>query len=523
MTDQQLPPPPPLKRAEIQMLLQEHERSKAALVKAKEMLKAQQAEIEQLSQPPNTVGVFVRYGEAEGTAIVSIAGKEMRLASVPDLNAGDTVILTDMMQIVAIEAAATTGLVVCVSQLLKDGRVIVEAGPDEELVLQRSEMLAAVTLEEGQYVRVDPKAGLILELLSERDETSSLVLEEVPDVTYADIGGLDEQLAAIYDSIELPFEYPHLFRKYQRPVPRGVLLYGPPGCGKTLVAKAVANSLAKRLDRKSHFINVKGPELLNKWVGETERIIREIFDTARKKAASGDPVVVFFDEMDSMFRQRGSSISSDMENTIVPQLLAEMDGVNELSNVIVIGASNRQELIDPAILRPGRLDVKIEVGRPGQPEAEKIFAIHLTEDLPLRTDVRGGAAYLVNQVSEHMYREEKSTEFLEVTYVNGVKEVMHFKDFTSGAMIASIVNRAKTSAIKDEIAGKGEGITLEHLKEAVAEEFRGTEDLPNSTNPDDWARISGTKGERIANVRPLLRKDDSNRAIEEAISDGQYL
>lgn len=516
-------PPPELNRSDLKMFLAEHDRRGAALTAAKELIARQQEEIKQLSQPWNSIGIFMRYGEEEGTAIVSMSGREMRVVSVPGLDAGDTVVLTDSMQIAAIEAPACIGTVMTVSLVLEDGRVIADSGADVAMVLQRSQTLTDVLVEEGQHIRVDPKAGLVLELLGGYDETSGLVLEEVPDVTYADIGGLDNQLAEIYDSIELPFEYPHLFKKYRRPVPRGVLLYGPPGCGKTLVAKAVANSLAERIGGTAHFINVKGPELLNKWVGETERMIRLIFDTARKKAADGDPVVIFFDEMDSMFRLRGSSISSDVENTIVPQLLSEMDGVEELSNVIVIGASNRQDLIDPAVLRPGRLDVKIEVGRPGRVEAEKILAIYLTPDLPLRTDARGGTVYLIHQTVEYMYRQEKSTEFLEVTYMNGVKEVMHFKDFTSGAMIASIVNRAKTSAIKDEIAGKPEGITLEHLREAVAEEFRGTEDLPNSTNPDDWARISGTKGERIASVRPLLRKETVAQREEQVMIDRQYL
>jgi len=517
----ELPPEPP-SRAELQALLAENKKQKSALERAKKVIVQQQDEIDQLAAPPNTVATFVRYGEKDGTAIVSTQGREMRIVSTPGLDAGDTVVLSDTMQIVGIEAPVAVGIVATILQCLADGRIIAVTDMDSEIVLQRSQPLADELLEEGQYIRVDLKAGIVLELLSERDETKSLVLEEVPNITYADIGGLDDQLAAIYDSIELPFEYPELFAKYQRPVPRGVLLYGPPGCGKTLVAKAVANSMAAKTGGTPHFINVKGPELLNKWVGETERTIREIFKAARKKAENGDPVVIFFDEMDSMFRQRGSSISSDVENTIVPQLLAEMDGVEELTNVIVIGASNRQELIDPAVLRPGRLDIKIEVGRPDQQSAEKILAIYLTADLPLRTDPRGGVAYLINQTIEHMYREDAGTEFLEVTYMNGVKETMHFKDFTSGAMIASIVNRAKTSAIKDEINQKGSGITLEHLKEAVTEEFKGTEDLPNSTNPDDWARISGKKGERIANVRPLLKKED-DKAVELAKTTGQYL
>jgi proteasome-associated ATPase len=518
------PEPPELNRGELIRLLAQNDQRGIALATAKALLQQQQEEIASLHAAPNTIGVYLRRGLQDGTVIVSASGRELRVeAHKALLNAGDVVVLNENMQIIAVEAPVSGGSVMSVKDTLEDGRVIAVSGSDTEIVLERSETLAKTRLASGQYIRVDPKAGLVLELLSQRDETRNLLLEEVPDISYTDIGGLEDQLAEIHDSVELPFLHADLFKKYRRPAPRGVLLYGPPGCGKTLVAKAVANSLAKRVGGKAHFINIKGPELLNKWVGETERMIRVVFDTAREKAAGGDPVVIFFDEMESMFRQRGAGISSDMESTIVPQLLSEMDGVEELSNVIVIGASNRQDLIDPAILRPGRLDVKIEVGRPDQVAAKKIFSIYLTDDLPIRTDVRGGAEYLVHKVSESMYRAEKETEFLEVTYVNGVKEVMHFSDFASGAMIQSIVNRAKTSAIKDEIAGKGEGITLEHLKQAVVDEFRETEDLPNTTNPDDWAKIAGKKGERIANVRGLLRAAEEKDTYTEVVLDRQYL
>jgi len=515
--------PPPLKRAELLALIAAHEKQTETLAAARALIVRQQEEIGALSAPPSGIGTYLRPGVKENTAVIMSAGRELLVISTPDILPGDTVVLNDTMQIIGVESPVLYGAVMTITELLVDGRLIAQHGADEEMVLHRAEGLADALLETGQYIRVDPKAGLVLELLSERDETKSLLLEEVPDVTYADIGGLDTQLAEIYDSIELPFEYPELFAKYQRPTPRGVLLFGPAGCGKTLVAKAVANSLAIRTGGTAHFINVKGPELLNKWVGETERTIREIFNTARKKAVDGDVVVIFFDEMDSLFRQRGSSISSDVENTIVPQLLAEMDGVEELSNVIVIGASNRQDLIDPAVLRPGRLDIKIEVGRPDRDQAAKILAIYLTDKLPLRTDVRGGAAYMVHQTADYIYREEKETEFLEVTYVNGVQETLHFRDFTSGAMIANIVNRAKTFAIKDEINHKGVGITLEHLKQAVAQEFSENESLPNTTSPDDWAKLAGIKGERIANVRPLLKKDADDRTIESAKTTGQYL
>jgi proteasome-associated ATPase len=369
------------------------------------------------------------------------------------------------------------------------------------------------------------------------------VLEEVPDVSYADVGGLDDQIEQIADAVELPFLHQDLFAEHKLPAPKGILLYGPPGCGKTLIAKAVANSLAKKVAEasgndkaRSYFLNIKGPELLNKYVGETERQIRLVFQRAREKSEEGWPVIVFFDEMDSMFRTRGTGISSDMESTIVPQLLAEIDGVESLKNVIVIGASNREDLIDPAILRPGRLDVKIKIERPSEVAAAQIFGRYLTPDLPLSDDeVRslGGGdrnkaiQSMIERTVEQMYREDETNEFLEVTYQNGDKEVLYFKDFSSGAMIENIVRRAKKLAIKRVLAGGPKGIACEDLLESIQQEFKEHEDLPNTTNPDDWAKISGKKGERIVYIRTLVKraeddKPQGGRSIER-VATGQYL
>jgi proteasome-associated ATPase len=411
---------------------------------------------------------------------------------------------------------------------------------DEERVVDLAEELMSIRLRSGDTVLMDTRSGVLLEKLP-RPEADNLVLEEVPDVSYADVGGLDAQIEQITDAVELPFLYPDLFREYDLPAPKGILLYGPPGCGKTLIAKAVANSLAKKVadvsgdrEAKSYFLNIKGPELLNKYVGETERQIRLVFQRAREKSEQGWPVIVFFDEMESLFRTRGSGISSDIESTIVPQLLAEIDGVETLRNVIVIGASNREDLIDPAILRPGRLDVKIKIERPDESAAAQIFSRYLTSALPIDADqvrsVGGGdtakaVQAMIEETVHEMYREDEANQFLEVTYQNGDKQIMYFKDFSSGAMIENIVRRAKKLAIKRAIASDERGIRTADLIASIHQEYKEHEDLPNTTNPDDWAKISGKKGERIVYIRTLVHKDDApvgGRAIER-VGTGQYL
>jgi proteasome-associated ATPase len=502
----------------------ENAKLRAQLIRARDLLKEQKEEIDKLCAPPNNTAVYLRRHGGD-KALISIGGRETLVTNglesdVTQPVSGDIVVLNESMVIIEILRHPVTGEVGVIDHFLDDGRAFVIGDSDQSLVLGLGP-LSVTDVKIGDTVVIDSKARLIRSIVAGADKTEELVLEEVPDISYDDIGGLDSQLQEIHDSIELPYLHPDLFKKYHRKAPKGILLYGPPGCGKTLVAKAVANSLAHKTGAgKAYFLNIKGPELLNKWVGETERALRDIFRMARAKASDGFPVIIFFDEMDSMFRQRGSGVSSDVESTIVPQMLAEMDGVEELHNVIIVGASNRQDLIDPALLRPGRLDVKIAVGRPDKEGARNILAKYLTADLPYRDNT--SVAFLADKVTDFMYREDKETEFLEVVYVNGVKEMLHFKDFTSGAMLASVVDRAKTKAIKDELAGIGEGITLEHLLASVAEEFKENEDLPNTTNPDDWAKISGKKGERIASVRPVLRENKDTPATV-VIDVGQYL
>ncbi|MGH3914348.1 MAG: proteasome ATPase [Pseudonocardiaceae bacterium] len=522
---------------------------------ARSQLLALREEVDRLAQPPSGYGIYLAAFD-DGTVDVFTSGRRMRVAVSPavevaELRRGQSVRLNEALTVVEIGTFERIGEVCALRELLDgDHRVLVVGHADEERVVWLADPLIpgptnpdAVPLKPGDSLLVDTKAGYAYERVP-KAEVEDLVLEEVPDVNYEDIGGLGSQIEQIRDAIELPFLHADLFRTYELRPPKGVLLYGPPGCGKTLIAKAVANSLAKQVaavrgdgegdgDAKSYFLNIKGPELLNKYVGETERHIRLIFQRAREKASEGTPVIVFFDEMDSIFRTRGSGVSSDVETTIVPQLLSEIDGVEGLENVIVIGASNREDMIDPAILRPGRLDVKIKIERPDAEAARDVFSKYLTMTLPLHADDLaefGGnrkscIVAMIQGTVERMYAESEENRFLEVTYANGDKEVLYFRDFNSGAMIQNIVDRAKKKAIKSVLETGQPGLRMTHLLDSIVDEFAENEDLPNTTNPDDWARISGKKGERIVYIRTLVtgKNADSGRAIDTATNTGQYL
>ncbi len=535
-------------KGQLAQAVSQNEKLTYTLREAREHIGALREEVDKLTQPPSAYGTFLSAND-DGTVDVFSAGRKMRVALHPEidlgtLQRGQEVVLNESLNVVLARSQEVSGEIVTLKELLEGGlRAIVVGRADEERVVELAESLVGERLRSGDTVLMDMRTGLLLERLP-RPEVEELVLEEVPDISYDDVGGLDTQIEAITDAVELPFLHRELFVEHRLPAPKGILLYGPPGCGKTLIAKAVANSLAKKVaqvtgdtNAKSYFLNIKGPELLNKYVGETERQIRLVFQRAREKSEEGMPVIVFFDEMDSLFRTRGTGISSDMESTIVPQLLAEIDGVETLKNVIVIGASNREDLIDPAILRPGRLDVKIKIERPDAAAASQIFGRYLTSDLPLdagEVESLGGGdrdkavRVMIERTVEEMYRTGEDNRFIEVTYQNGDKEVMYFKDFSSGAMIENIVRRAKKLAIKRQIAGEGRGIRWEDLKASITQEFKEHEDLPNSTNPDDWAKISGKKGERIVFLRVLLSEgkggDDvvGGRAIER-VGTGQYL
>ena len=532
-------------KGQLQQALSQNERLTYTLREAREHIASLREEVDKLTQPPSAYGTFLKLNE-DGTADVFSGGRKMRVALHPglesnELHRGQEVVLNESLNVVLARGSDLSGEVVTMKSILEDNhRAIVVGRADEERVVEIAEELMGEKLRSGDSLLMDSRSGLLLEKLP-RPEVEELVLEEVPDISYEDVGGLDWQIEQITDAVELPFLYKDLFIEHKLPAPKGVLLYGPPGCGKTLIAKAVANSLAKKVaevngdsNTRSYFLNIKGPELLNKYVGETERQIRLVFQRAREKSEEGVPVIVFFDEMDSLFRTRGSGISSDVESTIVPQLLAEIDGVEALKNVIVIGASNREDLIDPAILRPGRLDVKIKIERPDETSAAQIFARYLTSSLPLDEDevlsLGGGdrektVRLIIERTVEEMYRDDEANQFLEVTYQNGDKEIMFYKDFSSGAMIENIVRRAKKLSIKRQIAGEGKGIRTQDLIDSIKQEYKEHEDLPNTTNPDDWAKISGKKGERIVYIRTITSHGDETkggRSIER-VATGQYL
>lgn len=524
----------------------QRERVTVALRTLRDDVERLREQVALLSTPPSGYGVLIEIND-NGTYDIATNGRKMRVSASPEIDTdslqrGAEVLLNENLNIVLARRPDMIGDVVTIQDVLDDGiRAVVSVRGEDNKVVELSDSLRGTLIRSGDIYRMDSRSMLLMERLAQ-PEVEDLLLEEIPDVSYNNIGGLDSQIEMIADAVELPFLHQSLFGEFKLQAPKGILLYGPPGCGKTLIAKAVANSLAKKVaitagadKSRSYFFNIKGPELLNKYVGETERQIRLIFQRAREKSEEGWPVIVFFDEMDSMFRARGTGVSSDMESTIVPQLLAELDGVERLSNVIVIGATNREDLIDPAILRPGRLDVKIKIERPDAAGARSIFSMYIDDDIPIADDeiARHGSTeiavtQMVSAAVSHMFETTTENEFLEVTYQNGDKEVLYYKDFTSGAMIENIVRRAKKAAIKRVISGGQRGLETADLLQAIRDEFRENDDLPNTTNPDDWARISGKKGERIIFIRTLTTNSSPSdtqrgaKAIERTVS-GQYL
>jgi len=526
-------------RYQLDQATKQNEKLAATLQEAKAQIEALRAEVEKLTAPPSTYAIFSGLNE-DGTGNVYVSGRKMKVSLHPsikskELRKGQEVVLNEALNVIETKGFDMQGEVVRLKDVLEGNRVLVTLHFDEEKVAELGDPLMVERLSVGDHLLFDTRSGYVIEKLP-KSEAEELVLEEIPDIDYDHIGGLQRELEQVRDAVELPFLHPHLFAEFKLSAPKGVLLYGPPGCGKTLIAKAVANSIAKKLGHltgkqvRSYFLHVKGPELLNKYVGESERQVREVFKKAKERAEDGNPVIVFFDEMDALFRTRGTGISSDIESTIVPQFLSEIDGVERLRNVIVIGASNRQDLIDPAVLRAGRLDVKVKVGRPDATAARDIFSKYVSIDLPFAADELerhgGDRRALVERLTtltvDTMYASSEENRFIEVTYANGEKEVLYFKDFASGALIEGIVSRAKKYAVKRAIAQEGVGLRSEDLVRAIREEFKEHEDLPNTTNPDDWAKVAGKKGEKIIHIRTISGGPGESRQIE-TVTTGHYL
>jgi proteasome-associated ATPase len=526
-------------RHKLHLSQRQNEQLVSTLQEAKAQIEALRKEVDKLTAPPSTFAVFYNTNE-DGTVNVSLGGRKLRVNLHPSiqpesLKKGQEVIVNEGLNVIEARGYDPQGEIVHLKQLLDDGRAVVSLHLDDARVVEVSDALKQQVLSVGDHLLFEPRSGYLIEKLP-KGEMEELVIEEVPDISYDQIGGLAKELEQVKDAVELPFLYPELFAEHRLSPPKGLLLYGPPGCGKTLIAKAVANSIAKKLGHlkgkevRSYFLHIKGPELLNKYVGESERQIREVFAKAKEKASHGNPVIVFFDEMDALFRTRGTGISSDIESTIVPQFLSEIDGVESLRDVIVIGASNRQDLIDPAVLRPGRLDIKIKIPRPDKQSAKDILAKYLVSDLPLAEsemaqhgyDREAFVQHLIETTIEAMYALTEENQFLEVTYANGEKETVYFKDFASGALIESVVSRAKKLAIKRAISGEDKGLKSDDFLRGIREEFKEQEDLPNTTHPDDWAKIAGKKGEKIVHVRTLTTDEDSEPREIETINVGHY-
>jgi proteasome-associated ATPase len=495
---------------------------------AKRLLAEYEEAYQKLTSPANRTGVFLEMLE-EGIALIAVGDSEFVVSIDPKLDvqalkAGVRVKVNDAYAIIGVMPPHPGGQVLKVSELLDKERLRVSQDPAGSIgrVVVRGHSLKKARIKVGDEVRVEPNFKVALEHFP-KTETREYFYEEVPEIKWEDIGGQEEAIRLIRDTIEHPLLYPELYKKFDKKPVKGILLYGPPGCGKTLIGKATAHNLAKEYSKRvgkpvrEYFMYVSGPKILNMWLGETERMVREIFETARERSKEGRLVFIFFDEAESVLRTRSSGRWLNISNTVVPQFCSELDGLVNLENVVLILTSNRPDYIDPAVLRPERIDRKIKVGRPNKEATREIFSIYLHKDIPLDpngdpdgpSDKEGLRQCFIDTITSFIWRSVPETEFVRVYLRNGGVETLYWRDLISGALIKSVVDRAKDSAIRRAIAEPDHphGIRLEDLREAVRQEYRENEIFPKSDSLEDWLKLLDFEPENVAAIKPIREAD----------------